>query len=105
MVSGLPREQSMSDATMWIIPEAPAAATRASVERKAAGAVLRLGLLDNSKSNADHLLALLVEGVQQKYPDAAIVRARKPGPAIGASAEVLAQLEREADVVIAAMAD
>jgi hypothetical protein len=96
----------MSDATMWIIPEAPAAAAaRASVERKAAGTVLRLWLLDNSKSNADHLLALLVEGVQQKYPDAAIVRTRKPGPAIGASAEVLAQLERETDVVIAAMAD
>ena len=96
----------MSDAVMWIIPEAPAqSAAQPPRERKAAGASLRLGLLDNSKSNADHLLALIVDGVKEKYPDAAIVRTRKPGPAIGASAEVLGQLERETDVVIAAMAD
>ena len=96
----------MTDAVMWIIPEAPApAAAQSTVERKATGASLRLGILDNSKSNADQLLALIVEGVKQQYPHAAIVRTRKPGPAIGASVEVLAQLERETDVVIAAMAD
>jgi hypothetical protein len=96
----------MTDSVMWIVPEAPApAAAQSSVERKAAHARVRLGILDNSKSNADQLLAALIEGVQARYPDAVIVRTRKPSPAIGASAEVLAQLERETDVVIAAMAD
>ena len=96
----------MTDAVMWIIPQAPApAAAQSTVERKATGASLRLGILDNSKSNADQLLALIVEGVKQQYPHASVVRTRKPSAAIGAGADVLAQLERETDVVIAAMAD
>jgi len=95
----------MSDSVMWIIPEAPAPQADAAALRQSAGGALRFGILDNSKSNADHLLALIVEGVQAKYPDATIVRTRKPSAAIGAGAEVLDRLERETDVVIAAMAD
>jgi hypothetical protein len=99
------RESIMTDSVMWIIPEAPAPTPAPASMERSASAVLRFGVLDNSKSNADHLLAMIIEGVQAKYPQAAIVRARKPGPAIGATAEVLAELARETDVVIAAMAD
>jgi len=96
----------MSESAMWIVPEAPAPVTgQAALRRTAAGAGLRFGVLDNSKSNADHLLGMIIEGVKARFPDAKIVRARKPSAAIGASAEVLAELERETDVVIAAMAD
>ena len=66
---------------------------------------MRFGVLDNSKSNADYLLGMLIDGVKAQYPDAEIVRTRKPSAAIGATADILEQLERETDVVIAAMAD
>jgi uncharacterized UPF0160 family protein len=96
----------MAESVMWIVPEAPAPQTQQSKWREmVSGAGLRFGVLDNSKSNADQLLAMIVDGVRERFPEAKIVRARKPSAAIGASAEVLAELEREADVVIAAMAD
>lgn len=96
----------MAESVMWIVPEAPAPETRQSQWRDMArGGSLRFGVLDNSKSNADQLLAMIVDGVKERYPEAKIVRTRKPSAAIGASAEVLAELERETDVVIAAMAD
>ncbi len=96
----------MAESVMWIIPEAPApAAQQAAMRRAAADASLRFGVLDNSKSNADELLGMIIDGVKEKFPGATIVRTRKPSAAIGASAEVLAELERETDVVIAAMAD
>jgi hypothetical protein len=96
----------MTDSVMWIIPEAPAPkAESADLRAMPTGRGLRFGVLDNSKNNADHLLAMIVDGVKARYPDIAIVRTRKPSAATGAAAEVLAQLEQEADVVIAAMAD
>ena len=96
----------MSEPVMWIIPEAPAPTpAQASLRKTASGAGIRFGILDNSKSNADHLLAMIIDGVKEKYPQAHIVRTRKPSAAIGAGAQVLAELERVADVVIAAMAD
>jgi hypothetical protein len=98
----------MAESVMWIVPEAPAPAPSAAakkVTRGAKGGGLRFGVLDNSKSNADQLLGMIIDGVKAKYPDASIVRTRKPSAAIGATADVLAQLEQETDVVIAAMAD
>jgi hypothetical protein len=95
----------MTDSVMWIIPEAPAPQTAQAGVRKFAAGALRFGILDNNKSNADRLLAMIVDGVKEKYPDATVVRTRKPSAAIGAAAEVLDKLEKETDVVIAAMAD
>ena len=96
----------MSDASMWIIPEAPPpAAVALESRRKPASGRLRLGILNNSKSNADHLLAMIVEGVKAKLPVASVVVLRKPGPAASAIPEVLDQLTEEADCVISAMAD
>jgi len=96
----------MSDASMWIIPEAPPPpAIAVENRRKPASGSLRLGILNNSKNNADHLLALIVEGVKAKLPVASVVALRKPGPAAGAVPEVLDQLAEETDCVISAMAD
>jgi hypothetical protein len=96
----------MDDATIWIIPEAPAPQTSApAASRSATGSALRIGILDNAKSNADYLLATIVEGIKSKLPVGSVVSLRKPGPATGATAEVLDQLVREADYVVSAMAD
>ena len=96
----------MSGSSMWIIPEAPPpGAITLEGERKAGSGGLRLGILDNSKSNADYLLALIVEGVKAKLPIASVVALRKPSPAAGAVPEVLDQFAREADCVVSAMAD
>lgn len=96
----------MSESVMWIIPEAPApAAARAAARRTPVAKGLRFGILDNSKSNADELLDTIIEGVKAKYPDAVIVRTRKPSAASPASADVLDRLEQETDVVVSAMAD
>ena len=66
---------------------------------------IRLGVLDNSKGNADHLLAMIVEGVRAEIPVKSVVSLRKPHVTFPATKEVLDQLEAEADVVISAMAD
>ncbi len=90
---------------MWIIPEAPLPAeTRVTGGRKVKGG-LRLGILDNSKSNADHLLQMIVEGVKAKLPVVSVMALRKPSPAAGADPMVLDQLAAGADCVISAMAD
>ena len=96
----------MSAPVMWIIPEAPAPAGQdASTRRALREGPIRIGILDNSKSNADHLLAMIIDGVTAKYPGATVVRTRKPSAANRAGPEVLDRLEQEVDVVISAMAD
>ena len=95
----------MSKVTL-VIPEAPvpeAAVTAAS--RKAGKGGLRLGVLDNSKGNADYLLNFIIEGVKAALPVASVVMTRKGSVSLPAPAEVLDQLTREADFVVSAMAD
>jgi len=96
----------MANKIRLVVPEAPvqqaaAAATQRSISAKG----LRLGILDNSKSNADHLLNMLVEGVKAQMAVASVVALRKPTPSLPADRKVLDQLAEEADVVISAMAD
>jgi hypothetical protein len=89
-----------------VVPEAPVAAAAAAGERRrAGGSGLRLGILDNSKGNADHLLRFIVEGVKAARPVASVVMTRKGSVSLPAPAEVLDQLTREADFVVSAMAD
>ena len=60
-----------------VVPEAPAPASAvAAVSRKAGKSGLRLGVLDNSKGNADHLLSFIVEGVKAALPVASVVSLR-----------------------------
>jgi hypothetical protein len=95
----------MSESAMWIIPEAPPPSEVSRTDRRMMKGGLRLGVLDNSKSNADHLLKMIVEDVKTKLEVSSVVALRKPSPAAGADPEVLDQLAQEADCVISAMAD
>ena len=69
------------------------------------GKGIRLGTLDNTKGNADHLLAFVVENIRKLVPVASVVSLRKNNPSTPAPKNVLDQLEAEADFVISAMAD
>jgi hypothetical protein len=90
----------------FVVPEAPAPAVRgAAPQRRLAGGGIRLGLLDNNKGNADHLLAITLEALRAALPIASVVSLKKPTAVLPAPAEILDQLTREADCVISAMAD
>jgi hypothetical protein len=89
-----------------VVPEAPVPEAAVAVERRKAGpGGLRLGVLDNSKGNADHLLRFIVEGVKAALPVASVVMTRKGSVSLPAPGEVLDQLTKEADFVVSAMAD
>jgi hypothetical protein len=92
--------------TLLVVPEAPVQqAAAAATQRTIAGRGLRIGTLDNSKSNADHLLRMLVAGLQTQLSVESVVALRKPTPSLPADAAVLDRLAEEADVVVSAMAD
>ncbi len=96
----------MSKKITLVVPEAPVPAAGATAEqRKLATGGLRLGILDNSKGNADHLLKFLVEGVKALVPVASVVSLRKGSVSLPAPREILDQLTAEADFVVSAMAD
>ena len=89
-----------------VAPDAPLE----DIEQLAAGRRLgsggiRLGLLDNSKANADHLLNLIVEGVKKDFQVDSVVIKRKPASSRPATAQMLDELAKEADLVVSAMAD
>jgi len=89
-----------------VIPEEPAVQVAPTAKVDALGpSPLRLGVLDNSKGNADHLLADLVARLQAATAIAGVVSARKPAAAAAAGLEVIDRLAQEADCVITAMAD
>lgn len=102
----------MNNSIGWVtlvVPEAPPPAAKAAGKQRdisaAATGGIRLGILDNSKGNADHLLKFIVEGVKAQIKVASVVAARKPSPSVPAEAAVLDQLAAEADCVISAMGD
>jgi len=89
-----------------VVPEAPVPETAATAARRKPGSGgLRMGVLDNSKGNADHLLNFIVEGVRAVLPLASVVMTRKGSVSLPAPGEILDQLAREADFVVSAMAD
>ena len=91
---------------LLVVPEAPAQqAAGGAAQRVLKGKGLRIGTLDNSKSNADHLLRMLIEGLKAQTEVASVVSLRKPSVSEPANAKVLDRLAEEADVVISAMAD
>jgi len=89
-----------------VSPEAPvASADPIALQKKSAAAGIRLGILDNSKANADHLLQFLADAAGQALPIEHTVKRRKPAASRPAAAEVVEDLAREADFVLSAMAD
>src|SRR5688500_12602689 len=97
----------MANKVVLVVPEAPAPdATAVVEERRIAKKGIRLGVLDNSKGNADHLLRFIVDSVKASDVEvASVVMTRKASVSLPAPAEILEQLAREADVVVSAMAD
>jgi hypothetical protein len=89
-----------------VVPEAPLEeAAELKPERRMGRGGIRLGVLDNSKANADYLLELIVEGVRKELDVTSVVMKRKPASSRPASEEVLDSLAKQADVVVSAMAD
>jgi len=89
-----------------VVPVAPAPETAPPAEqRKVAAGGVRLGILDNSKGNADHLLGFIVEGVKKLLPVTSVVALRKASVSIPAPADVIDRLVAETDFVVSAMAD
>ena len=89
-----------------VVPEAPLEeSAQLKPERSVDRGGIRLGVLDNSKANADYLLELIVEGVKKEFAVTSVVMKRKPASSRPASEEILDSLAKEADVVISAMAD
>jgi hypothetical protein len=96
----------MSGKVILVVPEAPVpAAAELTQQRKAGKGGLRLGILDNSKGNADHLLNFIVEGVKGLLPITSVVSLRKATVSLPAPADIIDQLAQEADFVVSAMAD
>ena len=92
--------------TLCVSPEAPPPAQAiAEATRRAAAAGLRLGLLDNSKSNADHLLRFLAEAAGESVPITTVVRERKYSASQPLGDAALDRLAQETDFVLSAMAD
>jgi hypothetical protein len=89
-----------------VVPDAPLEeTTQLKASRKLTTAGIRLGVLDNSKANADHLLQMIVDGVKKDFKVDSVVYKRKPASSRPATAEMLDELAKEADLVISAMAD
>ena len=89
-----------------VVPEAPLEeAVQLKAGRKLGSRGIRLGVLDNSKANADHLLKLIVEGVKKEFKVDSVVVKRKPTSSRPATDRMLDEFAKEADLVISAMAD
>jgi hypothetical protein len=97
----------MSSKVKLVVPEAPvpAAATPTREKRKFAAGGLRLGILDNSKGNADHLLKFIIDGVKAQVAVASVVSLRKGSVSLPAPNDILDKLTAEADFVVSAMGD
>ena len=104
---GNDRERAMSNKIILVVPEAPPVrAAPGAKQRRLSTDGVRLGILDNSKGNADHLLRLIVEGVRKTdVPIKSVVSLRKGNVSTPAPAEIMERLARETDVVLSAMAD
>ena len=89
-----------------VSPEAPVTAASTVEPSKRGGAAgIRLGILDNSKSNADHLLQFLLDAAKGALPVEHAIKRRKPAASRPADTAVVEDLVREADFVLSAMAD
>jgi hypothetical protein len=89
-----------------VVPDAPPEdVAQLKASRTVGDRGIRLGVLDNSKGNADHLLDFIVEGLKKELKVASVAMKRKPASSAPATTKILDELEKEADVVVSAMAD
>src|SRR3954465_14364193 len=100
----MPGGHHMSNKVLLVVPEAPAPGGEAVVNERAIDKRgIRLGVLDNSKGNADHLLKFIIDSVKSVVPVTSVVSLRKASVSLPAPHEILDQLAEEADVVVSAM--
>ena len=91
---------------LCVTPEAPVAAAESiALQQRGTSSGIRFGILDNSKSNADHLLQFLLDTARDALPVEHVIARRKPAASRPAEAAVIDDLAREADFVLSAMAD
>jgi hypothetical protein len=91
---------------LLVVPEAPVAEPASTIkERAVSKGELRLGVLDNSKGNADHLLRFIAESIKAALPVKSVISLRKGSVSLPAPGGILDQLTAEADFVVSAMAD
>ncbi len=96
----------MATKVLLVVPQAPAPERTVEVDdRRIDKRGIRLGVLDNSKGNADHLLQFMLERVRAEVAVESVVLLRKATVNQPAPAHMLDRLAREADVVVTAMAD
>ncbi len=96
----------MSQKVFLVSPEAPPHQFAGPGEqRQIKAGPIRLGTLDNTKGNADHLLAFVVEEIRKLVPVASVTVLRKNNPSTPAPKAVLDKLTAETDFVVSAMAD
>ena len=65
----------------------------------------RLGLLDNSKANAEVILRAIARILDEEYEFAEIFYIKKHSASLPPTPEVMAELHRNADLVIAGVGD
>ena len=97
----------MSDKVIVLIPEAPAAEAVANAPRSSPlpPGRLRIGLLDNGKGNADHLLNRIFENLSHELDISSMLLLRKNSVSLAADRAHLDRFVAETDLVITAMAD
>jgi hypothetical protein len=66
---------------------------------------LRLGLLGNSKLNADNVLNAVGDLLQERYKIASVIHRTKPSFSHPAPDEIVAEMAESCDVVIAGVGD
>jgi hypothetical protein len=89
-----------------VVPDAPIeTVTQLDANRQLGEPGIRLGILDNTKGNADHLLNMIIEGVKKEFKVDSVVMTRKAASSRPAAEDILDKLAKEADLVVSAMAD
>lgn len=89
-----------------VVPDAPIEkAEQLHANRQLGESGIRLGILDNTKGNADHLLNMIIEGVKKEFKVDSVVMTRKAASSRPAAEDILDKLAKEADLVVSAMAD
>lgn len=89
-----------------VAPDAPVEqAEQLNANRSIGESGIRLGILDNTKGNADHLLNMIIEGVKKEFKVDSVVMTRKAASSRPAAEDILDKLAKEADLIVSAMAD
>jgi hypothetical protein len=89
-----------------VVPDAPIEnVAQLDANRQLGESGIRLGILDNTKGNADHLLNMIIEGVKKEFKVDSVVMTRKAASSRPAAEDILDKLAKEADLVVSAMAD